>query len=137
MQINLSSQLKKMIDTNGHSVSELSRQSGVPKQTITDWLSGTEPRRISQVKKVAMLLGVTVDELVFGGVEEKSPPLSLQPGPMMSASIVGPEGGDIVCTKSSDGVWTLGPLSVQLRPVKNGGRKKRNSTNGGDGGASL
>lgn len=133
MLINLSFQLKKMIDLTGLTVSELSRQSGVPKQTITDWLAGTEPRRISQVKKVANLLGVTVDELVFGGVDEK-PVVPIIPPPTegsMSASIVGSDGGEIVCTETADGVWTFGPVSVKLRPLKNGGRKRRKRANTG------
>ena len=63
--------LKQLMDTHGITVTGLAKQSGIPKQTIHDWLTGAEPRRISQVKKVADVLRVTVDALVFGPIREQ------------------------------------------------------------------
>ena len=69
--MNLKKQLKLYLENKGLTASELSRLSGVPKQSISDWLGGSNPRDIRSVKKVAEALAVTLDHLVFGeGVEE-------------------------------------------------------------------
>lgn len=49
--------------------SQLARSSGVCEQTICDWQSGIVPRGLVNLKKVANALGITVDQLVFGGEE--------------------------------------------------------------------
>ena len=63
--------LKQLMDTHGITVTGLAKQAGFPKQTIHDWLTGAEPRRISQVKKVADVLRVTVDAVVFCPIREQ------------------------------------------------------------------
>lgn len=60
-------QLKRLLEHRGISSAELSRRAGVPKQSISDWLSGVEPRKLSHVRRVAQVLGITLDELCFGG----------------------------------------------------------------------
>jgi hypothetical protein len=45
---------------------ELSRRSGVPKQVLSLCLAGVEPRKLSHLKKVASVLGTTIDALCFG-----------------------------------------------------------------------
>jgi transcriptional regulator with XRE-family HTH domain len=48
-------------------VTNLSKKSGVNRKTLNDWLSSdASPRDIAQVKSVANVLGVSIDELVFG-----------------------------------------------------------------------
>jgi len=53
---------------------ELSRRSGVPKQVLSLWLAGVEPRKLSHLKKVATVLGTTIDALCFG----EHPPATAQ-----------------------------------------------------------
>ncbi len=65
----LKEQLEYYLVIKGISASRLSKLSGVSKSTISDWLSGTNPRNISQVKKVADVFGVSLDELCFGKIE--------------------------------------------------------------------
>ncbi len=55
---------------------ELSRATGVPQQTITNWLSGMSPRSLPQLKRVADHLGVAFDSLLF---EQKKNPHPLEP----------------------------------------------------------
>ncbi len=50
---------------------ELSRKSGVSKQVISLWLSGSGPKKIDQVKKAAEALNVSVDNLCFGDGVDK------------------------------------------------------------------
>ena len=63
--MNLKKQIKIHLQLRGITASELSRQSGVPKQNISDWLAGTMPRDIRKVKKIADALNVSIDHLVF------------------------------------------------------------------------
>lgn len=70
--MNLKKQLKLFLEIKRLSASELSRISGVPKQSLSDWLGGSTPRDIRKVKKVADVFSVTLDHLLFGdGIEEK------------------------------------------------------------------
>jgi len=64
--MHLKSQLRLYLKVKGLNASQLSKMAGVPRQSLSDWLSGTTPRNIGHVKKVAMVLGVTVDNLLFG-----------------------------------------------------------------------
>lgn len=48
------------------SAAALSRKSGVSKQVLSLWLSGTKPRNIYHLKSVAAALDTTIDNLVFG-----------------------------------------------------------------------
>jgi transcriptional regulator with XRE-family HTH domain len=96
--VKLSKHLKQLLDDHGFTVSMLSRQTKVPKQTITDWLAGTEPRKLTQIKAVADALGVSIDTLVFGPVPENR----LVPA---------------VLETSKDG-WLRFVGEVQIRPLK-------------------
>lgn len=61
----LKSNLKALLKSRGMNVAHLSRESGVAIQTLHNWLSGMEPRSLGHVKKVAVVLKVSVDELCF------------------------------------------------------------------------
>jgi transcriptional regulator with XRE-family HTH domain len=52
------------------SAAELARRTGVPKQTISDWLGGTQPRKVEFVKRIADELNVTIIELFFGNQQD-------------------------------------------------------------------
>jgi len=45
--------------------SELGRRAKVSKQTLSNWLAGKTPRDLHQLKRVADVLGVTVDQLLY------------------------------------------------------------------------
>jgi len=64
--MNLKQQLRLYIKKRGFTAAQLSRLSGVPKQSISDWLAGANPRNIDQVKKVADALCVSLEHLCFG-----------------------------------------------------------------------
>lgn len=61
----LKERLQQLLKQNSWTAAELARRSGVPKQVLSLWLSGVEPRKISHLKSVARALGVTIDELCF------------------------------------------------------------------------
>ena len=62
----LKDRLKTLLEVRGMTAASLSRLSGVSKQVISLWLSGSSPKKLDQLKRVADALGVTVDELCFG-----------------------------------------------------------------------
>ncbi len=51
-------------------VVHLSKATGVPAQTIHNWLTGVEPKKLIHIKKVASYLGLSMDSLCFG-IDEK------------------------------------------------------------------
>jgi PAS domain S-box-containing protein len=59
------SRLAYYLRSSNLTAAELARRSGVSKQTISDWLSGAQPRSVYQLKKVAGVFGVTLDDLLF------------------------------------------------------------------------
>ena len=61
----LKKQLKLYLNEKGMTASQLAKKSGVAKQSISDWLLGSNPRDIHQVKKVADVFKITVDHLMF------------------------------------------------------------------------
>ena len=65
-EVNFRKHLKVYIERSQITAAELARRTGVPKQTISDWLAGTQPRNMVHVKKVADELGVSLTELFFG-----------------------------------------------------------------------
>lgn len=71
--MNLKKQLRFYLDLHELSAAQLARKSNVPKQSLSGWLAGSNPRDVRQVKKVADALGITLDNLMFGsGTDESS-----------------------------------------------------------------
>ncbi len=67
--------LKDLLSEKDMTVAQLSRATGIARQTLDNWLSGQEPRSLRQVKKVASHFGVPVDYLCFG---EREKPKSIE-----------------------------------------------------------
>lgn len=57
--------LPKLMKEKGYSVKTLSKSSGLPVSTLHEWLGGRSPRNFVQVKKVADVLGVSLNRLLF------------------------------------------------------------------------
>ena len=64
--------LKKKLQDEDLKVTELSRATKVPLQTLHNWLSGQKPRDIDQVKRVADHFGVSINNLCFGEIEKSN-----------------------------------------------------------------
>ena len=73
MAMTLKTQLKLLLEQRNLSAAQLSRKAGVSPQVLSLWMKGADPKKMSQVKKVADVLGVSVDMLCFGtGVDNES-----------------------------------------------------------------
>lgn len=69
----LKQNLKRLLADNDMSAAQLARKTGVAKTTLSEWLSGGNPRDLNKVKLVADVFDLTIDELCFGTSEKKSP----------------------------------------------------------------
>ena len=103
--MNLKKQLASLLDHRGMTAAELSRKSGVPKQALSRWLSGQAPKDVSQVKRAADVLRVSVDHLLFGTtVEDGSRKIT------DISSLVGDD-------------WLGGTFELRIRRVKKDGKE--------------
>ncbi|HRK07577.1 MAG TPA: helix-turn-helix transcriptional regulator [Pseudobdellovibrionaceae bacterium] len=74
--MNLSKTLRELTRRHSLTVPRLAAQTGVPVNTLHNWLAGQSPRRLEQVKLVADHFGVSLEYLLFG-VESKVAPQDL------------------------------------------------------------
>jgi transcriptional regulator with XRE-family HTH domain len=71
--MNLRKQLRYLLELREMSAAQLARKASVPKQSISGWLAGSNPRDIRQIKRCADVLGTSVDNLLFGdGLDRKA-----------------------------------------------------------------
>lgn len=70
MTIKIKTILKKLLYEHDLTAAQLARATKIPPQTINNWLSGQEPRGLSQLKNVADYFKISVDHLVYG-VQER------------------------------------------------------------------
>jgi transcriptional regulator with XRE-family HTH domain len=68
--MNFINNLKSYLDQNEITLNQFAKKIKVPVSTVHGWLNGAEPKSIHDFKKVALLLGITVDELCFGEAHE-------------------------------------------------------------------
>jgi transcriptional regulator with XRE-family HTH domain len=72
---------KNLLKQRNLTAAELSRRTGVPKQTLSDWLAGTQPRNMEYVRRVAEELKVTAMDLFYGDCQpKKEAPDPIEPG---------------------------------------------------------
>jgi transcriptional regulator with XRE-family HTH domain len=58
--------LKTLMESNNLTLARLSNATGVPKQTIHNWICGATPRSIENIRSVAIFFNLTIEELCFG-----------------------------------------------------------------------
>lgn len=66
LSMNLKKQLKLYLELRDMTAAQLARKASVAKQSISGWLAGSNPRDVRQIKRVASVLGISVDHLMFG-----------------------------------------------------------------------
>lgn len=63
--LKISKTIKELANTKGITIAHVARSTGVPPQTLNNWLAGQEPRSLVQVKAVADFFEVSIEELCF------------------------------------------------------------------------
>lgn len=91
--------LQKYLDDSGLSASALAAKAKVPKATLLGWLAGKAPRDLNQLRAVARVTGMSMEQLVFDEPEH-SIVLETAVAPSMSQD------------------WQHVFLEVRYRPVK-------------------
>jgi len=71
----LGEMIKKLMLEKDINLSQLSRATEIPRQTLDNWVSGQEPRSLDQLKQVSDYFDVTIDYICFG-FEQKDKQLS-------------------------------------------------------------
>jgi transcriptional regulator with XRE-family HTH domain len=71
--IKIAETLKALLKENGISLRELSKRSGVPVSTLSEWSSNREPKSPIQTRRVAEALGVSMHYLLFGESDQQEP----------------------------------------------------------------
>ena len=61
----ISTNLKEYLEREGISIHDLSRKVSIPVSTLHGWVNGAAPKSISEVKKIAEFLGLSMDEFCF------------------------------------------------------------------------
>jgi transcriptional regulator with XRE-family HTH domain len=64
-----SENLKKLMVEHQINQKKLAQKSGLALSTLHGWLNGVAPKNIQDVKKVAKVFGLTVDQLCFDEIE--------------------------------------------------------------------
>lgn len=99
--MNLKSNLRSLLDLKGISISTLSLKAKVPKSSVADWVSGSTPKNLDSLKRVADFLSVSVDQLLYGDVTESK---------ALSDGII--DG----LTSDRDGFWS-GNFQIKIKPI--------------------
>jgi transcriptional regulator with XRE-family HTH domain len=71
--VKIAETIKLLLKQRGMTLRELSKKSGVPVSTISEWSSHREPKSPVQTRKVAEALGVSMHFLVFGEEDTQEP----------------------------------------------------------------
>jgi transcriptional regulator with XRE-family HTH domain len=72
LEMKLKIQLSTLIKQRGVTITTLAKSTKIPAQTIHNWIAGSKPRDLDQVKSVADYFEVTLDFLVYGIKSEVS-----------------------------------------------------------------
>lgn len=59
-------QLKDLLNKHDLKVAQLARATGIPRQTLDNWILGQDPRNLKQVKIIADHFKVSIEFLCFG-----------------------------------------------------------------------
>ncbi len=96
----LKKQLKFYLERNDIVAAQLARKANVPKQSLSGWLAGSNPRDVKQVKRVADALGISLDNLLFGDGQD--------------GDVV--KGGDLSALLGDE--WLSGTFEMKIRRIK-------------------
>jgi transcriptional regulator with XRE-family HTH domain len=63
--MNLSKNLNTLLERKGITITRLSKEVGIPVQTLHGWQNGVEPKSLKQVLLVAKYFGMDIETLCF------------------------------------------------------------------------
>lgn len=78
MDLKLGIVLSEILNERKITLREISQATGVATSTLGEWTNNRRPRNIVSVKKVALYLGVSLNFLLFGELDEYGPKPSIE-----------------------------------------------------------
>jgi transcriptional regulator with XRE-family HTH domain len=72
MDLKIGKVLKQFMDNDRHTLASMSKATGIPKSTLSEWLNNRSPNP-SQAVKVANHLGISLHFLLFGKDDAQEP----------------------------------------------------------------
>ena len=73
MAIQIGSTLKALLKVRRMTLKEVSKATGVPSSTLSEWLNNRSPKNPEQIRKVAQYMGVSLHYLLFGEEDAQEP----------------------------------------------------------------
>ncbi|MCB0392050.1 MAG: helix-turn-helix transcriptional regulator [Bdellovibrionales bacterium] len=64
--VRFSENLKKILEQRGVKLISISKATGIPMSTLSEWTAGREPKVSDAIVKLCQFLDITLDELVLG-----------------------------------------------------------------------
>lgn len=106
--MNLKAQLSYFLKERGWSAAQLAAKAKVPRATLYSWTAGGAVKNIDALKRVADVLEVSLDEILYGepGKRRKKPDQEF----MEALGEVDDEG------------WLRGAVEIMVRPLRKGRR---------------
>lgn len=83
--LKIGSVLKKLMSDERHTLTSISKATGVPKSTISEWMNNRAPNPV-QASKVAKHLGVSLHFLLFSEEDAEEPLLKLMKEELFSGT---------------------------------------------------
>lgn len=68
MELHLARNLKILMNRKNINLTRLSKETGIPKQTLHNWLCGASPGKFEQVMIVAKYFGFKAEILLLGNI---------------------------------------------------------------------
>ncbi|MCT4641297.1 MAG: helix-turn-helix domain-containing protein [Bacteriovoracaceae bacterium] len=65
-QIKIGDMLKELLNEQGLSLKDVEIKANIPHSTLYAWYENRQPKDIKKVKRLAELLDISIDELLFG-----------------------------------------------------------------------
>lgn len=73
MAIQIGSTLKTLLKVRRMTLKEVSKATGVPSSTLSEWLNNRSPKNPEQIRKVAQYMNVSLHYLLFGEEDSQEP----------------------------------------------------------------
>lgn len=64
---------KSLLEQRRMTLKEISKKTGVPSSTLSEWLNNRTPKNPEQIQKVAKALGVSMHFFLFGEEDSEEP----------------------------------------------------------------
>lgn len=62
--------LKRLIFERDLKIGQVAKATGIKRTTLSDWLAGSKPRDLGDLRRLAQFFGLSLENMIFGGGNE-------------------------------------------------------------------